>query len=349
MTTELSFESASECLRMALPLMSKYQIPVVPMHYTVWFEYVAGASPALKETIDRMVAADQVIDAALTRELYQRHLDPTDITRVEAAQRTVKNLVESMTESLDAAGSEVSRYEQSLQECAAQLSNEVEAEELRGLVTGLIHSTARMSAGSATLQQHLDESRKEADNLREELARVRHEASTDPLTGLANRKGLEDRMCALAASEDFTQHPHCMLMVDIDKFKDINDSYGHLFGDKIIKIVAKAFAQLTKGKDFAARFGGEEFVILLPETPVRGAIALAETIRRNIEKGRVFNPKTGEEVRRITVSVGVTELVHGEPTEQAIARADEALYRAKNGGRNKVECLVATTPLRATG
>ena len=349
MSKEVSFETASECLRLALPLMSKYQIPVVPINYTVWYEYVAGASPVLKETIDRMVAAEQKIDQTLTRELYQRYLDPADATRVEAAQRTVKRLLEAMTASLETAGTEVSRYEQSLQECAAQLSTDIAADELRGLVAGLIQSTERMNAGSAALQQHLEDSRKEADTLREELARVRHEASTDALTGLANRKGFEERVRALASADDFAQASHCVLMADIDKFKDINDTYGHLFGDKILKIVAKAFAQLTKGKDLAARFGGEEFVILLPETPLRGAVAVAESIRRSIEKGRVFNPKTGEEVRRVTVSLGVTELVHGEPIEQAIARADEALYRAKNGGRNRIECLVATSPLRATG
>ena len=349
MSKEVSFETASECLRLALPLMSKYQIPVVPINYTVWYEYVAGASPALKETIDRMVAAEQKIDQTLTRELYQRYLDPADATRVEAAQRTVKRLLEAMTVSLETAGTEVSRYEQSLQECAAQLSTDIAADELRGLVAGLIQSTERMNAGSAALQQHLEDSRTEADTLREELARVRHEASTDALTGLANRKGFEERVRALTSADDFAQTSHCVLMADIDKFKDINDTYGHLFGDKILKIVAKAFAHLTKGKDLAARFGGEEFVILLPETPLRGAVAVAESIRRSIEKGRVFNPKTGEEVRRVTVSLGVTELVRGEPIEQAIARADEALYRAKSGGRNRIECLVATSPLRATG
>lgn len=348
MSKEVSFETASEYLRLALPLMSKFQIPVAPLNYTVWYEYVAGASPALKETIDRMVASQQGIDQKVTQELYRRYLDPADQTRVEAAQRTLKSLLEAMTVSLETAGSEVSRYEQSLQETAAQLSADIEVDDLRGLVDGLIRSTERMNAGNAALQQHLEDSQKEADTLREELARVRQEASSDPLTGLANRKGFQDRLRALMASEEFAGQTHCLLMADIDKFKDVNDTYGHLFGDKIIKIVAKAFAQLIKGKDVAARFGGEEFVIMLPETPLRGAVAVAETLRRNIEKGRVFNPKTGEEIRRVTISIGVTELVHGESIDATIARADEALYRAKNGGRNKVEVLVATPPLRAT-
>ena len=348
MTTPVSFDSASEHLRLALPLMSKYRIPIAPLNYAVWYEYVAGSSPVLRDVIDRMINSEQAIDETLTRELYQRYVDPSDQTRVAAAQLTVRRLIEAMSISLDTAGSEVSRYEQTLKESAAQLTPDIKADELRDVVDGLVASTQQMNAGNAALAQHLEESRGEAAALRDELAKVRVEAHTDPLTGLANRKGFEAKLRALETSEDYTEHAHCLLIGDIDKFKSVNDSYGHVFGDKILKIVAKVFSNLIKGKDLAARFGGEEFIILLPETPLRGAQVVAESIRRSIEKGRVFNPKTGEEVQRVTISLGVTELVHGEAIEQAIARADEALYRAKGGGRNRVECLLPTPLLQAT-
>ena len=348
MTTPQSFDSASERLRLVLPLMSKYRIPIAPRNYAVWYEYVAGSSPVLRDVIDRMINSEQAIDETLTRELYQSYVDPSDQTRVAAAQLTVRRLIEAMSISLDTAGSEVSRYEKALKKSAAQLTPDIEADELRGLVDGLIASTQQMNTGNTTLAQHLEDSRSEADALRDELAKVRVEAHTDPLTGLANRKGFEARRRALETSEDYTEHTHCLLIGDIDKFKSVNDTYGHVFGDKILKIVAKVFSNLIKGKYLAARFGGEEFIILLPETPLRGAQEVAESIRRSIEKGRVFNPKTGEEVQRVTISLGVTELVHGEPIEQAIARADEALYRAKGGGRNRVECLLPTALLQAT-
>ena len=102
-------------------------------------------------------------------------------------------------------------------------------------------------------------------------------------------------------------------------------------------MVATAFANLTKGKDLAARFGGEEFIVLLPQTPLEGAATVAESIRKSIAKGRIYNPKTGEEINRVTISIGVTALIHGEAIEDTIARADEALYRAKESGRNRIE------------
>jgi diguanylate cyclase len=325
--------------------MARYQVPVVPLNYAVWYEYVAGTSHALSTTIDRMVGGNEAIDEKVTRDLYQQYVDPSDQNRVAAAQRTVRKLLEAMSASLDAAGSEVSRYEQSLQECAAQLSDDIEAEELRGLVAGLMASTQQMNASSAALHRHLEESRREAESLREELERVRAQAKTDTLTGLANRMGFEERLKALEESDDYAAHPHCLLIADIDNFKCVNDTYGHLFGDKVIKVVAKAFSNLTKGRDLAARFGGEEFVVLLPQTLLVDAIALAEAIRHGIEQGRVFNPKTGREISRVTISIGVTGITHGEDIEQALARADEALYRAKAGGRNRVE-VSGLHPLR---
>ncbi|MEQ8234996.1 MAG: GGDEF domain-containing protein [Gammaproteobacteria bacterium] len=349
MTNKTNFETASEYLRQAVPLMSRQRVPVVPHNYAVWYAYVDGGNPPLKQAIDDLLAAGKPVDEAATDQLYQQYFGVADRDRVEAAHQTVKKLIETLTGSIEAAGSEVDRYERSLSECAEQLDGDIAADDLRQLVAGLIESTQRMNAGSSALARHLEESRAETEVLRRELAQVRQEAQHDALTGLANRKGFELRLAELEASEDYAGRPHCLVMADIDKFKSINDTYGHLFGDKIIKVVAKAMSNLTKGKDLAARFGGEEFVILLPDTELAGARALADSIRAAIERGRVYNPKTGEEIRRITISLGVTQLMPGEAIDSTIARADEALYRAKEGGRNRVEVAPAgTIPLAAS-
>ena len=337
MAAKVSFEMASEYLRLVLPLMSLHKVPVVPLNYAVWYEYVSGGNPALKHSIDHLLEAGEPVDEKATLQLYKELVDPADQTRVETAHRTVKTLLETLASSLNAADTEVSRYEESLQQCASQLGDDTTSDDLRGVVGNLIESTPQMNEGSAALHQHLEDSRKEAETLREELDKVRIEAQTDPMTGLANRKGFENRLKVLEGGDDFQSQSHCLLIGDIDKFKSVNDNYGHIFGDKIIKVVATAFANLTKGKDLAARFGGEEFIILLPDTDLMGAAAVGESIRKAIENGRVYNPKTGEEIDRVTISIGVTELIHGEPLEDTIARADAALYRAKESGRNRVE------------
>ena len=166
------------------------------------------------------------------------------------------------------------------------------------------------------------------------------------MTALANRTGLKESMDTMRSEDENKSVTHSLLIADIDKFKNINDTYGHIFGDKIIKVVAKALQKLTKGKDIAARFGGEEFVVVLPDTDINGGVAVSESIRQNIENGRIFNPKTKEEIQRVTISIGVTTF----DINVVIERADAALYRAKAGGRNRVETadpLASMQPMSA--
>jgi diguanylate cyclase len=333
---KVTLATSSEYLRLALPMMSRYGIPVTPPNYAVWYEYASGSNAALKQAIDDLINSDATIDQAVTSKLHRQFVDTRDLERLQEAQHTLRTIADTLSHSLETASGEVTRYEQSLVACSSQLADDMSAEQIQTLVSDLAASTRQMTAGSADLQHSLEESRRETLALRQELERARAEAKTDALTGLANRKAFDERLEQLAASNE-SSGKHCLLIADIDKFKSVNDSYGHLLGDRVIKTVARALQQVIKGKDLAARFGGEEFVVLLPDTPLAGAGAVAESIRQTIERGRILNQRTGEEIRKVTISIGVTQLAPGEPIADTLARADEALYRAKANGRNRVE------------
>ena len=338
---ELSLEASSEYLRLALPLLSKYRIPVTPPNFTVWFDYVAGRSAALSEIIDNLIEQEAPINADVTRDLYERFYGDKTQMGVVAAQERVEQILSVLFTSLAQAGDEASRYEQALSKCSDELNEDISVDQLGQIVSILMQDTEKMNKSSQSLHGYLEESKKEADDLRVELEKVRAEAQSDPLTGLLNRKGLERELENLRSDEQFTQQQHALLIGDIDRFKNINDKYGHLFGDKVIKIVATALAKITKGKDLVGRFGGEEFIVILPDTEIDGAKAVAENIRASLENGRVFNPKTGEEIERITISIGVTAMSTEEDLEQVIERADVALYQAKDNGRNRVEVITS--------
>jgi diguanylate cyclase len=129
-----------------------------------------------------------------------------------------------------------------------------------------------------------------------------------------------------------------LLITDIDHFKRFNDSYGHLTGDQVLRLVALSVKQNVKGADLAARFGGEEFAVILPNTPMRSALTVAEHIRRAVMSKELVKRSTGENLGRVTISIGVASYRPGDTYASLIDRADTCLYAAKRGGRNKVVC-----------
>ena len=126
------------------------------------------------------------------------------------------------------------------------------------------------------------------------------------------------------------------MLADIDHFKEINDKFGHLVGDNVLKMIATTINDLTKGRDFVARFGGEEFAVILPDTPLGGAVRVAEQIRSHLEAVNWREKRTQQQIGAIKLSFGVALYRFGEPIDALIQKADKALYQSKSEGRNRV-------------
>jgi len=185
-----------------------------------------------------------------------------------------------------------------------------------------------------SLAERVAHMEQEALGYREHLEEQRQKALIDPLTGLPNRAAWTERLEHEIAQWQQHGNTLSLAMLDLDHFKRINDNYGHLAGDKVLKIIATVLRKRMRGNDFIARFGGEEFVLLLPATPPAVGAKFLETLRAAIE-ACPFHFK-GERVT-ITVSMGLTTFRAGEHSDLVLKRADQALYRAKNAGRNRVE------------
>ncbi|WP_226454804.1 GGDEF domain-containing protein [Pseudomonas sp. AF03-9] len=174
----------------------------------------------------------------------------------------------------------------------------------------------------------------EAQGYREHLEVQRQKALIDPLTGLPNRAAWSERLDHEVNAWHQQGNSLSLAMLDLDHFKRINDGYGHLAGDKVLKIIANVLRKRLRSSDFIARFGGEEFVLLMPNSSLTDALAAGEVLRAAIE-ACPFHFK-GEPVT-ITVSMGVAQFLPGERSDLALKRADAALYRAKAAGRNQVQ------------
>jgi len=163
------------------------------------------------------------------------------------------------------------------------------------------------------------------------VGELRRLATTDNLTGIHNRMKLELLLTAEVLRSRRYNRPLSVILIDVDKFKSVNDTYGHLVGDTVLKDIARLLKENIRESDYVGRWGGEEFLVINPETSAHGASSLAEKLRKNIEdhKFQIVGAKT--------ISLGVATLQGEEWEEDMLKRADQALYRAKNSGRNRVE------------
>ncbi|MCP4406507.1 MAG: GGDEF domain-containing protein [Gammaproteobacteria bacterium] len=326
-----------EYLRLTIPLISKYKTTANPINYTVWYEYVTGANIALKRDIDSLLKKGQTINDEQLEALYIKHISECDEDGMKRLHLDMRRLLGNLSDLATHTGDEASRFDHSLENYVHQLDDEdLGVEAVQGVIGGLLGDTRSMRHSITSMQGQLEESKHLAQGLRDELKRAREEALTDALTGLINRKGFSKAIDEVTSQT--TDHPNnsCLLMIDIDHFKRVNDSYGHLLGDKVIQFVAATLKKRVKGKDTAARYGGEELAVLLLEITLAGACAVGEDIRRTIEKGRILRLDNKQPIGGITVSVGVAQYRAGESADTFISRADEALYASKNQGRNRV-------------
>lgn len=188
----------------------------------------------------------------------------------------------------------------------------------------------------AALSEKIKALEAESENNRSNLESQRQKALLDPLTELPNRQAYNERAAAEVQRWQRYGRPLSIAVFDIDLFKNINDNYGHQAGDRVIKVIGRSIAKRLREVDFFCRFGGEEFVALLPETSAEVAFPLLDKIREAIAKAS-FNYK--EQPMNITLSIGITEFKKSDDLEAAFERADQALYQAKSNGRNQVKML----------
>lgn len=331
-----SKETSAEMLRLALPHIARHGCGFQPTSYTLWYEYVAGTNPALKRALDAHIAQDDALTTAETHELYATYIEAREAEQVERLQLQLQQTLDELGRLAGSASNDATDYGRSLQALGDRLAPSLDVKALRDIVGALAAETKRMQQSNQALGERLETSQRDFLELKKQLASVQNEALLDPLTGLKNRRGLQRGIDELVAGRPGGLTGCALLMADIDHFKKVNDTHGHLLGDRVLQSVAQVLRTSIKGRDLAARFGGEEFAILLPDTPESGAAALAEHIRQTVARGRIRRADRGEPIGGVTLSLGVAAYEPGETPEQWIARADQALYRSKQCGRDRV-------------
>ncbi len=327
---------AAELLRLALPLLMQYGVPPTPRNYAIWYEYVADGQPALHQAIDKIIAEGSGFSDEINAELYNTYLASDKEKEIESLRSELQRLVNESSREISGATDEACRYQSRLEGHAQRLATDLDSEKVLRIIDALSTETSAMVQTNAQLHGRLTNMAEELVSLRNELEWVHEELMIDALTGLLNRKGFDHLLEEASKEAREEQRQMCLMMIDVDHFKRINDNYGHIVGDEVLRFIAGKMKAVIKGRDIISRYGGEEFAIILPNTPLSGALHIAEEVRKTISASRLTRKASQQVLDQVTVSIGVAWYRKQESLDDFIHRADRALYHAKHTGRNRI-------------
>jgi diguanylate cyclase len=328
----------------ALERIRAFGHPAEPHNYEFWFTYATGFNAELNRAVNAFIARDNTISVEEAETLYQMHVAPNVLPRkLDQMGAMVVEEIQQIVTMLHGARDSVAAYDGSLDGLGASLALiGDDPEQVRQIIHSLMLSTREMRQANVELEGKLLATEQEIASLQKTVEAILAESLTDPLTQVSNRKYFDAALEKLLIDARRGQHGFSLLVMDIDHFKTFNDTFGHLTGDQVLRLVALALKQNVKGQDIVARYGGEEFAIILPDTPLRAAVTLAEHIRRSVAGKELLKRSTGAHLGRLTVSIGVATFQDGDTTQTIVERADTCLYAAKHGGRNRVMCETDT-------
>lgn len=333
MQDEIDYDYAVNVAERAMRHMSQYRIPPTADNFKVWAGYAQAVPVDLKRTIDILISNKRTFDSVTNQELAATFAASMGGSDVSGASQQLSSVVNAAREFLNAAIADNRSQIRSIGDVAGAAQGGADP---KILVESLVKELSKAATRASELEQSFAASSRELDTIRTSLQKAEEHSRTDMLTGLPNRRALDEflRLAQTAAMEK--GDPLGMLLIDVDHFKRFNDDFGHNVGDQVLKLLGGVLKDRVRGNDLAARYGGEELMAVLPAADMDTCVMVAERIRKSIAECKITRRASGEVLPGITVSIGVAQFRPGEPVTDFIERCDSALYVAKRSGRNRV-------------
>ena len=338
MRYQQSRQESAEILRQALQLMAPHRTGYHPVSYAVWYEHAASINPPLTQELDKLLGGESPLTDGEICRLHALHIAARDAEMFELAQRELRELIGRTTQEAGQAETTLQDFTVTLSDATERLASQGGA--VQALLGALLRQAAQVHSTLQGLRAQLAKQREEVAGVMERLERAQSEPLRDPLTGLANLGGFRRAFEGQQEWADFNQV--VLLALDVDYFKRVNDTHGHVIGDKVLMTVARILREHLSPQDVAARVGGDEFVALLRARSLESAAALAERVRAAMQRSLIVHPDGAQFAGEVTLSIGAAGGRAGDSLETLRHRADAALYDAKAAGRNRV--AVASEP-----
>jgi diguanylate cyclase len=311
-----------------------------PAVFSVLYAHYTGTNPDISNTINDLVKSGKSLTTTICEQLFEKYMSPSrEREFFDESARKVQAVASEIVELIRGTGIAHKEYSQQLQRQSTGFTDASDIEQVKKIVAELVTDTRRMIDENHKLEEKLHDSAHELQQMRNDVHHLKQETMRDTLTGIPNRRAFDNELTIRATESIDKGRPLCLIMIDIDHFKSFNDTYGHPVGDQVLRLVARTLEEGLRSTEMLARYGGEEFSVIVPNIKLRDCEKVAQRLRERIAVKDIVNQSKNEKLGRLTISLGIAQLQPGEPISEFIDRADRALYKSKEAGRNRVTMI----------
>jgi diguanylate cyclase len=337
MNTRDNYPSAVKLSKETIKFLSNYEVAPTPINFSVIYHYLSKKDEKMNKFIDEYISWNGSLDTIFIESLFLEFFSSPE--NIEKSFLTpFENTLSSTIEKLEIQAINGAQIASNFKKADKVLAKSNQVSSLKPLVSFINSTLTDSKLQHNNLTSELAETYKQVNQLKTQLKASREEAMKDALTGLYNRRGCDEKLKDLDL-----ENVHSSISIDIDHFKKFNDDFGHSIGDKVIQRVASTIQSHISPTDFAVRFGGEEFVVVLADKNKNEAKNIAEKIRVSITNLKLKQKSSNTYLPPISISAGISEYQKDNNWKTVFEIADSALYQAKSAGRNC--CVIADSSI----
>lgn len=339
---EVVFEtpSATKIYRLAgaaFDLIEQHGTPPAPTTYSMWYAYAANSPEAVTQEVDDILKARGEITADQIDEIYDAHLSRSALQETgERVGQAIEASLCEVSEMISKTNSETLAVKAKLDGVGSNIPSRPKRRDVVALFEQLMDTNAQMSNMTDSLAAELEKSQANVRQLNEEFQVIKKQSRTDALTDVANRRAFNERLGFVHERAMKTGEAYALALIDLDKFKQINDCYGHPAGDEVLARLAQLMVKNIETSDFAARIGGDEFAIIFPGQTARNAYHSLVAIKHQLENLNISEHLNRNSQHQVTFSCGLSEFNKDRSVEDLIEAADKELLKAKSVSRNHI-------------